>query len=241
MEHAIGMAEIILPRYLEVWKSDFDPKIKSVGGVISPAKYLSLEEKFKVMYTYPDGRSVPLQGKRDVKFESAAGIKYIRDTKCLSIIKTSDILATIQYDFQQMLYLTCARAEEEATGMDPKRMTKGITMDIIRRPGQKISKYRTLRDLLEKVRAEVQNAKKVDHYFVRPQALVSQFEIKRWADMVLHPTMRAIREWWEGKRPLSITPAALAGKYGISPYLAPTNGDFRNTYVCPVVFPELED
>jgi PD-(D/E)XK nuclease superfamily len=234
-EHVYALAEAVLPEYFKRWGSDFSGK-NAVGisnGVTVVAKWESLEALFNVPYKFFDGVSVPIRGRRDGTFRDKNGKLWVFDTKCRSVISDNDILDTMAVDLQQMLYLWVTWKE---TGEIPS----GYVLNVIRRPGQRLATYSSLKELVAKVRSEI--AKKPDYYFIRYQCVIAASEIRNWEKQILVPLMRDVRNWWDGNAPHYMNPLALISKYGrCGMFKAITQGDMSDCYKREIAFPELPE
>lgn len=244
-EFLYGLAEGVLPTYFRRWDGDFNGgKYTFANNTVCPVKWVSLEEVFESQYTYPDGLQVPIRGRRDGVFISPKGGVWIFDTKCRSVIKDDEILETLSSDLQQMLYATVTMKEmkENPQKYGGRTVPTGTVMNIIRRPGQRQKSYPNLKSLLEKVRSEVSNPKKFDHYFIRYQMVFEKDEIQKWKKETLDPLMLDVRGWYEGTTPHYAAHRNLTTKYGkCFMYLPMVKNDYTQCYRRSVPFNELQE
>lgn len=244
-EFVYGLAEGVLPTYFRRWDGDFNGgKYLYNNNTVCPTRWISLEETFESLYTYPDGLQVPIRGKRDGVFVSPKGGVWIFDTKCRSIIKDEEILETLPSDLQQMLYASVTMKEmlENPKKYAGRTVPTGTVMNIIRRPGQRQKSYPNLKALLEKVRSEVSNPKKFDHYFIRYQMVFDKGDIQKWKKETLDPLMLDVRGWYEGTTPHYATHRNLTTKYGkCFMYNPMVKNDFSQCYRRSVPFNELQE
>lgn len=232
-ELVYGMAEVVLPFYLQRWAGDFDGKKRYPSDPEPPAEWLSLEEDFMVPFTFPDGKVVPIRGKRDGVFKTKKGRVKVFDTKCRSIINDDDILDTMPLDLQQMLYLWATQTEMKAP-------PAGMILNVVRRPGHRRGKEETLADFLERMRQDVSKKARWDHFFVRYEMAITPGEINSWYKDVLTPILHDVRGWWEGRHPHYANHSALVTKYGRCQLFQPiVKNDYTDCYRRDRAFSEL--
>lgn len=188
-----GLSEATLPSYFQKWSK--------------PIKWQALETTFKVTFKFPDGRKMPIIGKRDRWYKTGKEA-WIHDTKCLSRINEKDIIDTLGNDLQQMLYLWSFWKEFDVC-------PAGCVLDIIRRSSAQRKKDEDLNDYLSRIQADIEKHSRWDHYFKRiPHTLSGVKRLKEWEQETLLPIMMQLRQWWEGSAPHFMNPDALVGKYG---------------------------
>lgn len=217
------LAEAQMPSYIERWIGDF-PKHKYPIETTTarPSKWLELEQRFNVIFRYPDGLKVPLCGTRDGLFETREAETYILDHKCRSVIVDQDILETMHLDFQLMFYLW-------ATWKQRGHCPDGAVLNIIRRPGQRMRVDEPLTDFAARVCKDIENPKRWDHYFIRYRLVLSgSSEVRDWERTRLIPIMREIRAWWEGRAGHYTSDQHLLTKYGRSDMFHPIVYDDRS-------------
>jgi hypothetical protein len=117
-------------------------------------------------------------------------------------------------DVQQMMYAW-------ATMQELKKMVQGLTLDVIRRPGQRKKQGEPRKKFFERVTAEVSNQANWDHYFYRPEVNLVPEDFKKFKERFFDPAMMDFRSWWEGGNawcggivPHYMNPGALINKYG---------------------------
>lgn len=188
-----GLAEATLPSYFEKWSRLIE--------------WQALETTFKVTFKFPDGRTMPIIGKRD-RWYKKNGEVWIHDTKCLSRINEKDIIDTLGHDLQQMLYLWSFWKEFD-------KCPTGCVLDIIRRSAMQRKKDEDLDSYLSRIRADIEKPTRWDHYFKRiPHTLSGVKRLKEWESETLLPMMVQLRQWWDGSAPHFMSPDALITKYG---------------------------
>lgn len=238
-ELVYGLAEAILPSYFERWSGDFTGTYKYPNQSITPAEWLNLEEVFDVPYTYPDGKTTHLRGRRDGVFADAKGNAWVFDTKCRSVINDEDTMDTFPLDLQQMFYLWVTASQFSS---QKKRPPVGTLLNNIRRPGHRQGIHETLPDFLDRVRKDVSKPARFDHFFIRYQMRITMEEIRDWKVRFLDPIMAEVRGWWEGTIPHYCNPNSLVTKYGRAQMFLPITKDcFDYCYRKDNVFPELPE
>ena len=234
-ERVLGLAEALLPRYVERWTGDWTGKYKPRNPTVAPKKWLQLEGRFKVPFTLDDGAQTYLQGMFDGVFEDKKGRLWLFETKTKSVIEREIIEDTLQFDIQVLLYLW---ALKEVYGRTPH----GVLYNVIRRPGLRQGKAEKLGDFFERCRLDVEDVKRTDHYFIRWELEVEKSEIDAFENDYLRPILGQMRNWWDGTGPHYMNPDALQTKYGKADMYEPiVHGNFRSLKKRKVVFPELAD
>ena len=151
------------------------------------------------------------------------------------MIKDGDILDTMEWDLQQMLYLW-------ATNQEFKEMPKVMLKNVIRRPGHRQGKKEDKRSFFERVASEVSDPKNFDHFFMRFQLHIVPKDLYFWEGTQLKPILEDQRDWWEGKVRHYMNPTALLTKYGrCGMFAAVAKGDLSPYVKRKHVFPELEN
>lgn len=204
MEQLVGMAEIVLPAYMDRYEADWTGKGKD--GTTSPRKWLATEERFDVPFTHPKLSAViRIRGTRDGIFKDRHGDMYNFDTKCRSVIIEQDIEELLPTDVQQNLYMWAAKKSGHPV--------EGVVMNIIRRPSIRVGKKEVLADALNRLKKALVR-KNYDHYFLRFQGNVTMAETTHWQKTWLEPILEEIAMWTAGKLPHYMNPNALITKYG---------------------------
>ena len=234
-ERVLGLAEALLPRYVERWAGDWTGKYKPKNPTVAPKKWLQLEGRFKVPFMLDDGEQTFLQGMFDGVFEDKKGRLWLFETKTKSVIERELIEDTLQFDIQVLLYLWALR---EVYGRTPH----GVLYNVIRRPGLRQGNNEKLADFFERCRMDVEDVKRTDHYFIRWELAVEKSEIDAFEHDYLRPMLEQMRDWWDGTGPHYMNPDALTCKYGkVDMYEPIVHGNFRSLRKRKVVFPELAD
>jgi hypothetical protein len=228
-----ALAQAVFPNYCERWDGDFCGSYTYGNDTTAPAVWLSMEQQFKVPYTYPDGLQTYVVGRRDALFRNSKSVLGVMDSKHLSIIQDGIILDTLDDNLQQMLY---AWATQQELGEYP-----GIVLlNVVRRPGQRQGKKETKEDLAARIAKEYALVEKFDHHFMRFEVTLSPGEIEEWKVKTLDPIMEHLRGWYEGRYPHYANPTATVDKYGKCKLFNALKGDFSGCYRRDKVFPELD-
>lgn len=239
LEEVLGMAGVMLPIYLYRWAGDWTGKYPDKVKTAHPHRWISLEQTFREKYTYGDGKEIWINGRRDGVFTTKRRFDYVFDTKCRSRIDERGTAEELPLDLQQMLYLWVTKRQAEREG---RKCPVGVVMNIVRRPGIYRRKEEGLRSYLERVRLDVNDDDRWDHYFMRFQMTVEPEEIERYFEQVIAPILLDVRMWWEGVTPHYMNPLALTTKYGPSSmYPVLVRGDRTNYVKRKHAFNELED
>lgn len=117
-----NVCRIQFPVYVDYWKKH--PDVKS-------REPLSQEEKFKIEYKLPSGRSVLLRGKFDsvdlIGSPKPAGI-YLTENKAKGEIEEEQLKRQLSFDLQTMFYLVALKEK-----LLPPNL-RGVRYNVIRRP-----------------------------------------------------------------------------------------------------------
>jgi hypothetical protein len=242
-EMVYGLAEQVAPVYFRRWDGDFTGEYTQGNNTVRPVKWVSLEEIFCVPYEYPDGKIVPLRGRRDGVFLDQRQDIRVLDTKCRSVINEQDTMDTMEHDLQQMFYLHVTD-EQVRRGLisGVKKPPVGMVLNTIRRPGHRQTQGETLKVFLERVGKDIAQPKNKDYQFPRFQLDITPDEVRSWKKRVLDPIMMDVRMWWEGTVPHYLNPNSLLSKYGRCGLFLPiTKGEFGMCYRRKKVFGELPE
>lgn len=201
------LVRVVFPEYVHRWLGDWGGKYPGgvQKGIARPAKWVGIEQQFRVPYKFADGKITYIVGTRDQIFVTKKRERFNFDTKCMSRIVNDDIQETLPENFQQMLYMW---ADWRLNSRPPA----GCVMNIARRPGLYRGVNESLDEYAKKVALDVQ--KRWEHYFIRFQLEVTKGELLEFEQKVLAPIMRTIRMWWEGTLPHFRNQNALITKYG---------------------------
>jgi len=215
-------AEPILQMYFKRWAGDFSGKKYPVmTRTVQPVKWISLEKRREVKFEV-DGQAFNIFGTLDGVFETKSHNEWIIDTKCLSMINAPDIIDTLQWQVQFMLYAWMW----SKIGRKPK----GIVMNVIRRPGLVWSDGMTSIDYIHKVLTHIQE-KGFDHYFSRFQLELTKKDLLNFEVEFLTPVLTEMLMWWRGDLPHYVNWPHLINKYGRCQMFVPiTQGDTSNCY-----------
>jgi len=230
----LGLARIVFPRYCEFWRED--------DALIN---WVSREEKFDIPYAVPrDGeiREVRLRGMRDGIYSvDSEGTFGIFETKTKGRIIDKEIVETLQYDMQTMIYSV-------ATYLDYQRMPNAVKYNVVKRPDLYRRKGEGLVSYLDRVEQDV--LERPEQYFKRYTATVSEQDISAFIDQTFNPLLNLFIDWWESvkKNPVEgrfqspyhyLNCSALVGRYGKVAMWDAIFGNMRPYFIRQEVFPEL--
>lgn len=234
-EMVYALAEATLPSYFRRYNGDLTGNYNfKLEGVDAPVKWVKLEEVFKYDYKMPDGRIIPLRGRKDGTFLNKKDQLFVFDTKTKGQINEETIAAMLPVHFQMMLYLWIEAQQSEI-------YPRGVQLNIYRRPLLRRGKEESLPDFALRVKTDCSQQSRFDHYFTRLQMVITKSEINHWHDTTLLPILTAIQQWYHGISPHYATHAAL-GTYGpCDTFGMILNGDQTGLYKRRHVFPELPE
>lgn len=233
MDWVASLAEAVLPNYCERWDGDFTGTYTYGNSTAAPAVWLSMEQQFRVPYTYPDGAQAWVNGRRDAVLRDSTARLGIMDSKHLSVIQDGVILDTLDENLQQNLYAWATKEELD-------EYPSFVLLNVLRRPGQRQGKKESTLDFAARIREEYSKVEKYDHHFMRFESAFASREIDSWKKDVLDPIMEDLRGWYEGRYPHYANPTATVDKYGKCKLFNALKGDFSGCYRRDKVFPELD-
>ena len=208
-EIVYGMCTQVLPEYVKRWDGDWKNKYTYGANTVKPKKWLALENRYEIPYTYPDGKKTFLLAVFDGCFYDKRKRLWLFETKTKSRIDEETLQDMILQDVQIMLSLWIIKNVLD-------RIPSGVLYNVIRRPGQKLLKDENLKSFLGRIKKDVSNPKRYDHYFKRWEFAINWNEVKQWKKDFLDPVMMEIRMWYEGKLTTYINPYSLVNQYGRS-------------------------
>ena len=213
-ERIYGMIAEVLPEYIKRWDGDWTGKYRYGNDTVRPEKWLDLEERHTREYVYPDGKKTFMLAVFDGAFYDKKKGIWIFESKTKGRIDEETLQDCILFDTQVMLSLWIARDVV-------KKKPSGVLYNVLRRPGQKDFKGETLKEFCGRVKKDVSNVKRYDHYFKRWEFAIDYSEVLEWKKDFLDPVMLEIRMWFEGKLPTYVDPFSLVSKYGRCDMYAP--------------------
>lgn len=156
-------------------------------------KYYMNEQRFRVAYRLPSGRTIFLKGFIDAAF-TEAGNPYIQENKTKGTIYEEGITGGLPTNLQTALYLI-------AHNKHPRFPTaKGVLYNVIRRPLSEKHPIRPRKNeshpQFMKRMVEVIESKP-DYYFMRWKAVITPrdlMNVKRWC---IDPILEQFTDWWE--------------------------------------------
>jgi len=216
-------AEAILLEYVNHWKNDWSHEWKFT------------EEIFKQEWEFnPDERPTFLNGKIDGCLKIANKGYWLMDHKVISRISLGELMITLSGDLQLFTYMAAMCKKYNFN-------FKGFYYNIIRRPGQKVTKLDTnLKKHRDRIREDIK--KRPEHYFTRLKVPMSCGEVANWVGTELNPILDAINNWAKSnyEEPNYYNPMALTNKYGMAPMTKVIlNSDYNDLYQRDQLFSEL--
>lgn len=202
---AFGLAQIMLPNYMEQYKDD-------------AFKWHSREHVFKVDFPLSNGKTVPITGKWDGVFKRGRRL-WLREIKTRGQLRTADIVDTLQWDTQTMLYCW---AVYKSFGRKPE----GFLYDVVARPGLYQRKDEFLASYLVRCDEDIKSSMSGDDdkrrvYFFRHwmTLLKSDWErLEHWLDNALCDLVNwydSLIQYGPDDSPNHyMNPGELVGKYG---------------------------
>jgi len=223
-ELVYAVVEVVLDVYTRVFEGDWTGKYRGIDvTTVTPVKWVGLEKEFLVPIKFSANYSaIPIKGIFDGVFEDKYGSIWLFETKTKSYIDEEFISDTLHLNLQTMLYLTALEKIYDKT-------PAGVLYNVCRRPGQRLLKEDTLTDYVGRVRKDVSNAKRYEHYFKRYEMRLTKGELADWKRKTLRPLLKEVAMWWDGKVPHYLNDDALSTKYGRADlYDLIVHGDTRN-------------
>jgi hypothetical protein len=178
-EFIAAKAKAIFGPYCLYWAEDFDAKT-----------WMEVEGVFDTIW-----RGIRLRGRRDgirVFHGKKEMIHRLKEHKTMSQVpgRLEDILLI---DFQLQYYLTALNNDLVALGL--KKPIREVLYNAIRNPGQSLSKKgETLQQYTARVREDVENPDRTDHYFKRMKIIYSAKDLAKFADD-LEKKFQLFAEW----------------------------------------------
>lgn len=148
MERHAAVTVVLMGEYLKRYGKDFSEK-----------KFTGVEALFSVNW-----KGYLLRGKKDGRFLSKLGKKWIMEHKTRTEIDENSISDLLAFDLQSLFYITA----EEAETLDP---VHGVLYNVFRNPQHKLKAGESLKSYAERVRKDAK--KDPAHFFVRFEATYS--------------------------------------------------------------------
>jgi hypothetical protein len=196
----MALLKALLPHYFTYWwKKEDNSKIK----------WIALEEEFEFELIIRNEK-IKFRGKLDGLFEAGKDLS-IFETKFKSRIDEGTMSDLLAFDFQTDVY---------ALGVEHKygRLPCGVRYNILRRPGNKLSKTgkETLSDFTKRVSEDVEA--NPAHYFMRYRIDKPRKDIETFRkELTLIVTEFA--DWQDGKLPTFRNTRSCVDKFGTCQYL----------------------
>ena len=175
LEFSLLIAEATLPAYFKYWVKD----LKEIN-------WKDLERQFAVPYITADGRKTIIRGKMDGVFNSPK--LWLFENKFKSMIEESDLVDTLPFELQIMLYTWALKKLDE-------QIPQGVLYNIIRRTCLRQKKEETLIQFADRCVEDIKT--RPEFYFIRMQISITPKEMVAFEgeleDMVVD-----FMDWWEG-------------------------------------------
>lgn len=224
LETSLALIDKTVPQYFEYWKDDFKKK-----------EWVSLEEKFVTELKVPDGEGgfvvIPVRGKKDGVFLSNKGL-WLFETKFKSMINEDDIVETLAFETQVMLYLWSLWTEK-------KELPRGVLYNIVRRTSLRQGVNESLIKFAQRVAEDMKS--RPDFYFIRMESAIIQDDLEMFKKELVK-IVGDMYAWWKGIAPHYRNTYSCVGKYGRCSYL-PVCGreDYSGLIKRKTMFKELQD
>ena len=197
--------------YLEYWKSRD-----------SDITYVMQEEAFKVQHEidfYGKKKIIPLRGRIDAAFtRKSNGSFSLMENKTKGVIDEDGIQSSLHMDLQTMMYSLALRYMH---GIAPSE----VLYNVIRRPGLKRRKKKTIGDFLSRVQEDIHG--RPQWYFMRWRVELGANDLDAWVNSCFNPMLIQVIRWWDSisEDPFNpnssehfVDPEGLFGRYGRSNY-----------------------
>lgn len=198
--HWFNIAKVQFPAYIDHWRNHATARGRTP---------IFEEVAFRVPYTLPSGRSLILRGKFDCVFlwkrGKAKPAVFLQENKTKGEIDEEGIQRTVDQNLQTMLYhiaLRTMRAKQPEQCPAPllKNDIAGTLYNVVRRPlsdryAIRQRKTETASAFYKRLGSEIR--KKMDHYFMRWEALIYEQDVDRFRREVLDPILEGLLDWWD--------------------------------------------
>ena len=232
VERALALMEGMLPLYFDFWRDDFKKK-----------QWVSLEEKFSMpikIQWHEDGSEaiVPVRGKKDGVFKTAKGL-WLFETKFKAQINEGDIMDTLGFETQVMMYLSQVRESMRKPGVGVNfAYPRGCLYNIVRRASLKPKAGEDTRAFVKRVVKDIET--RPDFYFTRIESPTTLQDLVAF-NKELRYMVTEFYQWWRGELATYKNTYACIGKYGKCQYLPVcSRNDFGSLVKRKTVFKELE-
>lgn len=228
LDSSLALLEQTLPIYFDFWRKDF-----------KTMKWISLEKKFNVPLNigeFSNGEVIiPIRGKRDGEF--LMGNKpWLFETKFKSMISEGDIVETLSFETQVMLYMWAMWAESNY-----KVVPRGVLYNIVRKTSLKQHKDESLIKFAARIADDMK--KRPDFYFIRMESVTTLQEIQDFNQNLIN-IVKEINSWWKGNGTVKHykNTYSCIGKYGKCSMLPVcSRQDWSGLVKRESMFKELED
>jgi hypothetical protein len=219
LEENYGMAEAVLTPYFDQWPEDLDKE------------WLELEKTFQFTFKGKYG-DIPVRGKRDGAYRSRKTSKIrLREIKSKGKIDEDAIMDKLPIDFQVLLY-------SYALMLEYGECPDGVEYDLVRRPQLKQGKKQTLRQFIDRVKADVKE--RPAWYYLRYNSPILEKELLAWFAKDFTAIMHQLEEWYKGAFHYKNTSACILAAGMTCPFLGVcSRGDKSRLRTKSTPFPEL--
>jgi hypothetical protein len=183
-EKQIGISKMLYDAYCKHWKKKD-----------STIKWVELENVFDVNF-----ENFRMRGKRDGVYRDKNGKFWLFETKTKGRID-SEIMITLDYDFQNLFYLVAAEKLYN-------KPFAGVLYNVVRRPDIRESD-KSLKQAMLKIQKDIDD--RPEHYFKRYEVFYSD-KRKRLFRQELFSKIHEFRQWWKGDAPHYKNEMACTGK-----------------------------
>ena len=226
LETSLALMEQTLPIYFDFWKKDF-----------TKMNWKSLETNFKIPLTFdwPVSEAkvtVLIRGKRDGEFTSPN--LWLFETKFKSMISEGDIVETLSFETQVLLYIWAMWMENKK-----KVVPKGVMYNIVRRTSLKQKSGEPLNKYALRIAEDMKERRKF--YFIRMEAAITLPELEKF-EKELISIVKDMYTWWKGEGQHYKNTYSCIGKYGRCSMLGVcSRDDWSGLVKRKTMFKELED
>jgi len=218
LEENFGMAEGILPGYLEKWQEDF-----------SDVTWVALEQMFDT-HVEVNGKTYRIRGKRDGVYRSKKSKQlWLFETKTKGRVDEDSIMDRLTFDLQVMLYLW-------SMWKDFGEVPGGVVYNIIRKPQLKQKKGESLSQFIDRIKTDTET--RPEFYYMRYQSAITESDLVKWETEFMAILSQLVR-WYEGEFHYKNSSACSMGGVNCQ-YLSVCSRNDRSSFrVREIPYPEL--
>jgi hypothetical protein len=178
--------------YADVCALQFAAYLRHWQKIDSKKVWIATEEEFVFLYELPDGRAIPIRGKRDGIFTAKRNGKkatILQENKTRGKIDEQGTMTSLDLDLQTLIYLL--GCEAEGTHIDE------VLYNVIRRPmasGERQKKGES--DIEFRQRVAVYKGDP-EQTFYRWSYAVGTKDLEAFRQKVMTPLLTTIANWWD--------------------------------------------